>query len=705
MRMGKTLKYLLIGLVAVFGLLIAAILVFSLTFDPNDYRDRISLAAKEATGRDLVIAGDLGVSLFPWLAVEVGRTQLGNAEGFGPEPFATFESAELSVRLLPMLLRREVEVGKASLEGLRLNLAVAADGRNNWDDLADGGDAPAADEAASEGPASLGIGSVEVTDAALTYVDAQAGTTYRLTDLNVGTGAIREGEPVDVEAGFAFSAEPDAMAGTVEFDAVLAQDGDVISLADVVLALVMTGEMPLDVELRAPSISADLGSSIASPGELTFRAFDVNGKATVEPFSWAGDITPTVTLRVDAFSPRTLMHALAIEAPETADPDALGKLVLDAKAVVGTSDVRLTDVVMTLDDTRFTGSFVWPLDPAGMVRMNLAADSINLDRYMAPPQDEAAAAAAGDEPPLEIPVDLIRDLNAKGTFTLDEALMGGMTFTDVEVGIENANARLRVHPISATFFDGQYQGDIRIDASKPVATITANEQIRDVSMSAMAKTLFEQENVTGLVNGTFKLGGTGNNMADVQKSLNGTLSFTLADGAYEGVDVWYQLRRARALLRQETPPEPVLPPRTPFSEVSATGKVTDGVMQNDDFTADLPFMRLTGAGRVNLVSGEIDYGLSGRVLEKPESVGNATPEELGDLTRAVIPLKITGSLDAPKVTVDVAGMAKKRAEDELRERLLDKLGGDDEPPAEGEEEKPKDAEDVLKDRLKDLLGR
>jgi len=703
--MGKALKYLLIGLAAVFGLLIAAIIVFSLTFDPNDYRDRISLAAKEATGRDLVIEGDLGVSLFPWLAVEIGRTELGNAEGFGPEPFATFESAELSVRLLPLLLRREVEVGKARLEGLRLNLAVAADGRTNWDDLAEGGDAPAGDAEGGEGPASLGIGSVEVTDAALTYVDAQAGTTYRLTGLNVGTGAIREGEPVAVEAGFAFAAEPDAMSGTVELDAVLAQDGDVISLADVVLALTMTGETPLDAELRAPSISADLANSIASPGELSFRAFDVSGKATVQPFSWAGDITPTATLSVDAFSPRSLMQALAIEAPETADPDALGKLVLDAKAVVGTSDIRLTDVVMTLDDTRFTGSLVLPMDAAGTYRMTLAADSINLDRYMAPPSEDAAAAAAGEEPPLEIPVDLIRELNAKGTFTLGEALMGGMTFTDVEVGIENANARLRVHPISANFFDGQYQGDVRIDASQPVATISANEQIRDVSIGAMAKALFEQENVTGLVNGTFKLGGTGNNMADVQKTLNGDLSFTLVDGAYEGVDVWYQLRRARALFRQETPPEPVLPPRTPFSEVSATGKVTDGVMQNDDFTADLPFMRLTGSGRVNLVSGEIDYGLSGRVLEKPESVGSATPEELGDLTRAVIPLKVAGTIDAPKVTVDIAGMAKQRAEDELRNRLLETLGGDEEEGAEGEEEKEKDAEDLLKDRLKDLLSR
>ena len=39
----------------------------------------ITAAVKQATGRDLVISGDISVSVFPWLAVDIGHTELGNA--------------------------------------------------------------------------------------------------------------------------------------------------------------------------------------------------------------------------------------------------------------------------------------------------------------------------------------------------------------------------------------------------------------------------------------------------------------------------------------------------------------------------------------------------------------------------------------------------------------------------------------------------
>ena len=195
-------------------------------------------------------------------------------------------------------------------------------------------------------------------------------------------------------------------------------------------------------------------------------------------------------------------------------------------------------------------------------------------------------------------------------------------------------------------------------------------------------------------------------MADIQKTLNGNLSFTMSDGAYEGTDVWYELRRARAMFRKEEPPEPTLPPRTPFSKVSATGVVTNGVMRNDDFLAELPFMQLSGKGNVNLVSTEIDYSLSGRVFDRPEFVNDASAEEIADLTKAVIPLRISGLLAAPKIGVDIEGLLKGRVQEELRNRLLDKLGGDDEEEESADgEPKEKDAEDLLKDKLKDLLGK
>ena len=196
-------------------------------------------------------------------------------------------------------------------------------------------------------------------------------------------------------------------------------------------------------------------------------------------------------------------------------------------------------------------------------------------------------------------------------------------------------------------------------------------------------------------------------MSAVQRTLNGDVSFELREGAWEGTDMWYELRRARALIRQEPPPQPTSPARTRFSEVSATGKVVDGVLNNNDFRAELPFMQLTGSGTVNLVEATVNYALRARVLDKPELMGSVTEAEIDDFTKTVLPVKISGSLTDPKFGLDLEAVVREKAEEEVRERLLDLLGNDEpDAGAEGEEapaEEEKDAEDILKDRLRDLI--
>ena len=83
----KKLLYIVVGIAAFFVL--AAIAV-SLFFDPNDYRDQIAEEVRRETGRELVIEGDLGLSVFPRFGIDIGRTTLGNAPGFGSEPFLSF---------------------------------------------------------------------------------------------------------------------------------------------------------------------------------------------------------------------------------------------------------------------------------------------------------------------------------------------------------------------------------------------------------------------------------------------------------------------------------------------------------------------------------------------------------------------------------------------------------------------------------------
>jgi AsmA protein len=156
----------------------------------------------------------------------------------------------------------------------------------------------------------------------------------------------------------------------------------------------------------------------------------------------------------------------------------------------------------------------------------------------------------------------------------------------------------------------------------------------------------------------------------------------LIDGAWEGTDLWYELRRARALYKQEPAPEPKLPARTQFSSVKATGPVSDGVFRNDDLFAQLPFMQLTGKGSVDFAAAEVDYRMTARILDNPEFVADVSPEELEEFTAAEIPLRITGSLADPSIAPDIEEMlkkeVKKKVEDEIKDKLLKKLFGDDE---------------------------
>ena len=69
-RTPKTILYFVAGAVA---LLVIGAFAFLLLFDPNDYRDDIAVEVKLATGRELIIEGDVEVSIFPWLAIEFRR--------------------------------------------------------------------------------------------------------------------------------------------------------------------------------------------------------------------------------------------------------------------------------------------------------------------------------------------------------------------------------------------------------------------------------------------------------------------------------------------------------------------------------------------------------------------------------------------------------------------------------------------------------
>ena len=57
------------------------------------------------------------------------------------------------------------------------------------------------------------------------------------------------------------------------------------------------------------------------------------------------------------------------------------------------------------------------------------------------------------------------------------------------------------------------------------------------------------------------------------------------------------------------------------------------------------------------------------VFAKPEAMEGVAAEEIEDLTKAVIPLKISGPLTAPKVRPDVEELLRQHVEEEVKDML------------------------------------
>ncbi len=136
--MKKTLKIIgiIVGVIVV--LLIALGVYLAVFFDPNNYKDRISQAVENATGRTLLIEGDLKLTVFPWLGVEFGAIRLSNPAGFtapGVKPgddFLSLKGGKGYVALMP-LISGNVEISEVVIDGLTCVLARTADGKANWD--------------------------------------------------------------------------------------------------------------------------------------------------------------------------------------------------------------------------------------------------------------------------------------------------------------------------------------------------------------------------------------------------------------------------------------------------------------------------------------------------------------------------------------------------------------------------------------------
>lgn len=269
------------GLIVV--LAVAALVITLVYVDPNDYKESIANTIKEETGRDIKIDGDINLSYYPWLGLDVAGITVGNAKGFGDQPFLQTKTVNARVKLLP-LLRKEVEMDTFILHGATINLAKNEKGVTNWDDLAK----PQESEKKS-GPsplAALVLGGIDIKDANVVWDDKQQGVQYKVSKANITTGELKFGEPITLSAELNLSASKPALSSAINFNGTVAYEdnGDVLLLKPMTLEANVKGkEIPGgEAQLKFSSeIKVDLDEKTAQINALDLNAFDTELKGNV----------------------------------------------------------------------------------------------------------------------------------------------------------------------------------------------------------------------------------------------------------------------------------------------------------------------------------------------------------------------------------------------------------------------------------------
>ena len=273
------LRKLLIGAGVLLAVLVLAAVALVTLVDVNRFKPQIEQFVQDRYQRSLRIDGDLGLSVFPRIALSLPPSTLSEPGGKGEA--ASLAGAKVSVAVMP-LLRGEIVADKITIDRLKATIERRADGSLSIDDLikpAQPGTSPAtpATPAPSSGAMPrFDIGGIALTDGQVNYKDLQAGSTVALSGLDLNTGRItNQGvTPVTLKLGFA-ATQPNANGEVnIKGDAVIDLDANVFGARNLDATVKgVTGTTQVEAaRLKLASLSFDPGRMIVDLSGLDLGA-------------------------------------------------------------------------------------------------------------------------------------------------------------------------------------------------------------------------------------------------------------------------------------------------------------------------------------------------------------------------------------------------------------------------------------------------
>ncbi len=494
MRRAGRIGLVVVALVALFSLAAAA--AFAALFDADVLKARAADAVRRSTGRELTIAGPVGLtwSLIPTIVLH--DVSLSNPLGMSRPALAHATQIEIRVALLP-LLSREVELRGITLVDPDVLLERDVAGQPNW--LLTPTAAPPVTSSAPAGVSGprmrVSVDAVRVRDGQVAWRD--------------GASLHAVAVPTLTAAG-AGSVAPVALSGT------LATGGLDLRINGTAgpLAAIGAGAWPLQVALEGSGVQGSASGALGPDGAMV--------------------------ISIKVADPAVLSPLLGRTLPPLRDVALDARVSIDDAGAVALRAMRLS-----LPQGDLTGDVVVGWKPRLSMQGTVASQRLNLDAFAATaspaaPSASTPATLAPTPPPPSPPTRLLPDAplpfdallraDADLQVALTEVLWRKMPFHAVSGRLLLQDGRLRVDPLQAQAPGGVFQAVVQADAAATPPTVEVALQAPGMEAGPLLAAFGAPELTTGRTDADVQLRGAGTSVRAIAASLDGHVGLAMVDG-------------------------------------------------------------------------------------------------------------------------------------------------------------------------------
>jgi len=692
---------------------IAALLIiaaFSVPFfiPKSVYKNQIENAATNALQRDVTLAGDVKISVFPHISASVEQVSVANPDGFATPNMIEAGALRGSVKWMPLLSRR-VDVQEIAFVDADVFLQRKADGNTNWE-FASSKEASPPPEG-TNGSFDAGIESAILKNASLTFQDDQSGETYKLSELDLEASLRGMDQPLSATASGRFQEQaftvdiwldaPEALTRNLPAQARLdlasdlanikydgsVQLGDAPSLNGTFETVVadlaaLTQQFELDVPARSAlgrlQVAGKASGALDSPSltelKLTHDS-DLLSASYEGSVSLNGDGTVAGTLSIASDRMRDLLSAAAIE---LAPGDTLQTFAVSGTANGTFKSVMVNNLNLSLDALRGTGQAGIDVSATTpRIIGDLSVPALDLTPFMGEPDPEKTN--QGIQPWSDETLELsgLKSVNANLSLEVGSLTIGDVELTDAVMDVDLTDGLLTADLSQFKAFSGLWLGKLTVDARPATPKVGFDMQGQNVAVANLLGTLAGFDSLTGT--GQFKVSAqsSGTSIDAIMQAIDGEVSTSLSDGVVKGLNVAALVRSASSLKQaiatgsiQELNFGEALSQNaeTDFSSFNTVLKVNNGVANVDVMKLLSPILGVDGTGQINLAGQSMDLRLATSVDKSAQGQGSVV-----QLNGIPVPIRISGAWTNPKVTPDLSGVSS-ALKAELGSRVLEELG-------------------------------